>query len=65
MKTVLLKTATHVHALPGTVSVSDAECARLCALGVAEPVAETVEEPTADAEPVKEAPKRTRKKAVK
>ena len=64
MKTVLLKTATHVHALPGTVSVSDAECARLCALGVAEPVAETVK-PAADAEPVKEEPKRTRKKAVK
>ena len=64
MKTVLLKTATHVHALPGTVSVSDAECARLCALGVAEPVVETVE-PAVEAEQVKEAPKRTRKKAVK
>jgi hypothetical protein len=63
MKTVLLKTATHIHALPGTVSVSDAECARLCALGVAEPVAEPVKE--VEAEPVKEAPKRTRKKAVK
>ena len=65
MKTVLLKTATHIHALPGMHSVSDAECTRLCLLGVAEPVAETVEEPTADAEPVKEEPKRKRKKAVK
>lgn len=64
MKTVCLKTATHIHALPGMHSVSDAECTRLCALGVAEPVVETVT-PAVDAEPVKEEPKRTRKKAVK
>lgn len=64
MKTVLLKTATHIHALPGMHSVSEAECTRLCALGVAEPVVETAK-PAVEAEPVNEAPKRTRKKAVK
>ena len=39
MPTVKLLTATHIHALPGVHSVSDAECTRLCALGVAEPCA--------------------------
>lgn len=66
MPTVKLLTATHIHALPGVHSVSDAECARLCALGVAEPVvSEPVvaepAEPTEKAEPKKN----TRKKAVK
>jgi hypothetical protein len=42
-------------------SVSDAECARLCALGVAEPVVAEPAEPTEKAEPKKN----TRKKAVK
>lgn len=61
MPTVKLLTATHIHALPGVHSVSDAECTRLCELGVAEPV-----ETAAEAEPVKEEPKKsTRKKAVK
>lgn len=49
MKTVYLKTATHIHAEPGMHAVSDAECARLCALGVAEPAEEQApaEEPKA------------------
>ena len=63
MPTVKLLTATHIHALPGVHSVSDAECARLCALGVAEPVAEPVKK--VETEPVKEEPKKTRKKAGK
>lgn len=61
MPTVKLLTATHIHALPGMYSVSDAECARLCALGVAEPVVAEPAEPTEKAEPKKN----TRKKAVK
>ena len=62
MKTVILKTATHIHAEPGTHSVSDAECDRLCALGVAEPVADA----KADAEPAEELKqKKTRKRAGK
>ena len=61
MPTVKLMTATHIHALPGVHSVSDAEYTRLCALGVAEPV-----ESATEAEPEKEEPKKnTRKKAVK
>lgn len=66
MPTVKLLTATHIHALPGVHSVSEAECTRLCALGVAEPVvaepfvAEPAE-PTKNAEPKKN----TRKKAGK
>lgn len=63
MPTVKLMTATHIHALPGMHSVSDAECTRLCALGVAEPVAEPVKK--VEAEPVKEEPKKTRRKAAK
>lgn len=63
MKTVYLKTATHIHAEIGTHSVSDAECDRLCALGVAEPVT------AAQTEPKEEAPaevkKRTKRKAEK
>ena len=63
MKTVYLKTATHIHAEIGTHSVSDAECVRLCALGVAEPVIEV------HIKPIEEAPaevkKRTRRKAEK
>ena len=61
MPTVKLLTATHIHALPGMYSVSDAECARLCALGVAEPVTAESAEPTEKAEPKKN----TRKKAGK
>lgn len=59
MKTVRILTATHVHALPGTISVTDAECARLCALGVAVPVEN---EPVQEEEPAKV---KTRKKAGK
>ena len=61
MKTVYLKTATHIHAEVGTHSVSDAECDRLCALGVAEPVKEAQEEPKAEAPA--EIKKKTRRKA--
>lgn len=61
MPTVKLLTATHIHALPGVHSVSDAECARLCALGVAEPVNAEPAEPAENAEPKKI----TRKKAGK
>jgi hypothetical protein len=62
MKTVILKTATHIHAEPGTHSVSDAECARLCALGVAEQVTEA----KAETEPAEEPKqKRTRRRAGK
>lgn len=63
MKTVYLKTATHIHAEIGAHSVSDAECDRLCALGVAEPVREAQTEPKAEAPA--EVKKRTRKKADK
>lgn len=61
MPTVKLLTATHIHALPGVHSVSDAECTRLCALGVAEPVVAEPAEPAENAEPKKN----TRKKAGK
>lgn len=61
MPTVKLLTATHIYALPGVHSVSEAECTRLCALGVAEPVVAEHAEPTGNAEPKKN----TRKKAVK
>ena len=61
MPTVKLLTATHIHALPGVHSVSDAECARLCALGVAEPCA-VVEIDARDIEAVKELKKKTAKK---
>lgn len=59
MAQINLKTATHIYAQPGLVTVSDAEAARLCALGVAEPVKE------AEPEPVKETPKKTTKKTTK
>lgn len=66
MPVVMLKTATHIHALPGAVSVSDAECARLCALGVAEPVPAAAAEKVAEAEPAEEPKqKKTRRKAGK
>lgn len=70
MPTVKLLTATHIHALPGTVSVSDAECARLCALGVAEFCAVVEVDAREIAEKIQqkaqEEPKKTtRKKAVK
>ena len=61
MPTVKLLTATHINALPGVHSVSEAEYTRLCALGVAEPVVAEPAEPTEKAEPKKN----TRKKAVK
>lgn len=64
MPTVKLMTATHIHALPGVHSVSDAECARLCALGVAVPCA-VIEIDAAKVEQVKEQKKTTRKKAGK
>lgn len=58
MPKVNLRHATHIYAQPGIATVSEAEAARLCSIGVAdlaEP--ETAEEP---AEPVKK-PKRTKK----
>jgi hypothetical protein len=59
MKTVKLKTATHIYAEKGTHNVTDAECARLCALGIAEPcVVVEIEAPA-------EAKKKTKKKAAK
>ena len=61
MPTVKLLTATHIHALPGVHSVSDAERTRLCALGVAEPCA-VVEIDARDIEAVKELKKKTAKK---
>jgi len=61
MPTVKLLTATHIHALPGVHSVSDAECTRLCALGVAEPCA-VVEIDARDIDAVKELKKKTAKK---
>lgn len=66
MKTVLIKTATHIHAEPGLHSVNDAECARLCALGVAEPVSfESAAEKIAEDEPAEPKQKKTRRKAGK
>ena len=58
MTTVILKKATHIHAQPGEVNVSEAEAARLCALGVAEV------KPAEKPEPKKEV-KKTTKKASK
>jgi len=61
MPTVKLLTATHIHALPGVHSVSDAECTRLCALGVAEPCA-VVEIDAREIEAVKDLKAKTAKK---
>lgn len=61
MPTVKLLTATHIFAEPGTHAVSEAECARLCALGVAELCA-VVEIDARDIEAVKELKKKTAKK---
>jgi hypothetical protein len=59
MKTVKLLTTTHILAEKGTHNVTDAECARLCALGVAVPcVVVEIEAPA-------EAKKKTKKKAAK
>lgn len=61
MPKVNLRHATHIYAQPGIATVSEAEAARLCSIGVADLVEadgpETAEEP---AEPVKK-PKRTKK----
>jgi hypothetical protein len=70
MPTVKLLTATHIHALPGVHSVSEAECTRLCALGVAEPCAVVEIDAKELAEKVQqkaqeEPKKNTRKKAGK
>lgn len=40
MPVVKLNKATHIYAEVGAHAVSEAECARLCALGIAEPVEE-------------------------
>jgi hypothetical protein len=71
MTSVILKTATHIYAQPGEVTVTEAEASRLCALGVAELKADTTPEPaeTPTPEPA-EAPtpepkKKTTKKAAK
>lgn len=74
MVTVYLKTVTHILAEAGAHNVSDAEGARLCALGVAEPLnppvlPAKVEEAPAEEAPAKEAEKpktkRSRRKAGK
>ncbi len=64
MKTVKLLTTTHILAEAGTHNVTDAECSRLCALGVAVPCA-VIEIDAAKVEQVKERKKTTRKKAGK
>lgn len=66
MTSVILKTATHIYAQPGEVTVTEAEASRLCALGVAELKAEATSEPaeTPKPEPKKEV-KKTTKKASK
>ena len=63
MPTVKLLTATHIYAEAGTHNVTDAECARLCALGVAEPCA-VVEADARETETVKDQ-KTAKKKAGK
>jgi hypothetical protein len=57
MVQIKLKTATHILAQPGMVTVSETEAARLCALGVTEPVKE------AEPKPAKEEPKKAKKAA--
>lgn len=58
MPKVNLRNATHIYAQPGIVTVSEAEAARLCSIGVADLAEETgpekAEEP---AEPVKKTKK--------
>lgn len=61
MPTVKLLTATHIYAEAGTHNVTDAECARLCALGVAEPCA-VVEIDAREIETVKDLKEKTAKK---
>lgn len=58
MTEVILKKATHIFAQPGEVTVTEAEAARLCMLGVAE-----MKKPEPEAAP--EAKKKTTKKAAK
>lgn len=59
MPKVNLRNATHIYAQPGIVTVSEAEAARLCSIGVADPVVE-LEKAEEPAEPVKK-PKKTKK----
>ena len=61
MPTVKLLTATHIYAEAGTHNVTDAECARLCALGVAEPCA-VVEIDAREIEAAKDLKEKTAKK---
>lgn len=63
MTSVILKTATHIYAQPGEVTVTEAEASRLCALGVAELKAEATPEPAKTPKP--EPKKKTTKKASK
>lgn len=54
MPKVKLRNATHIYAQPGIVTVSEAEAARLCSIGVAELAEpEPVQEDEEPAEPVK------------
>lgn len=54
MPEVKLRNATHIYAQPGIVTVSEAEAARLCSVGVAElVVTEPIQEDEEPAEPVK------------
>lgn len=62
MPEIILKTATHIYAQPGEVTVTDAEASRLCALGVAELKAEVTPEPAET--PTPEPKKKTTKKAA-
>lgn len=57
---IRLTTATHIYAQPGLVTVSEAEAARLCSIGVAQVV-----EAEAKEAPKKPAIKKTNKKAAK
>lgn len=63
MPEIILKTATHIYAQSGEVTVTEAEASRLCALGVAELKAEATPEPAET--PTPEPKKKTTKKAAK
>lgn len=59
MPKVKLRNATHIYAQPGIVTVSEAEAARLCSVGVADLV---IEEPIQEDEEPVEPVKKPRKK---
>ena len=54
MPKVKLRNATHIYVQPGIVTVSEAEAARLCSVGVADLVTEEpIQEDEEPVEPVK------------